>query len=71
MSGFSTVKAGGFGERIRSEATLSAKGKKERKTDRACPEKGDEEERLAENGHTFPLGFFLDVVNNLTAPAFL
>lgn len=28
VSGFSTVKAGGFGERMRSEETLSAKGKR-------------------------------------------
>lgn len=30
VSGFSTVKAGGFGERMRSEETLSAKGKREK-----------------------------------------
>lgn len=32
VSGFSTVKAGGFGERMRSEDTLSAKGKREKDT---------------------------------------
>lgn len=34
MSGFSTEKAGGFGERMRSEETLSARGKREKERDR-------------------------------------